>query len=116
MEAKSYLVTRQLGCAALQLGKESKRNRRFDREYNGCMVANSRIRKLTLVLKWVVVFVILRALVGIVSNYPDYFPPNFDADFLFGRDRDFYGAYGVAFYAHLLSTPFAMVNGLVLIN
>ncbi len=80
------------------------------------MVDNNRIRKLTLVLKWVVVFVILKVLVGIVSNYPDYFPPNFDADFLLGRDRDFYGAYGIAFYTHILTTPFAMVNGLVLMN
>jgi hypothetical protein len=80
------------------------------------MVVNNRICKLTLVLKWVVVFVILRVLVGIVSNYPDYFPPNFDADFLFGRDRHFYGVYGIAFYTHILTTPFALVNGLVLMN
>ena len=80
------------------------------------MLDNNRICKLTFVLKWVVVFVILKVLVGIVSNYPDYFPPNFDADFLVGHDRHFYGVYGIAFYTHIVTTPFALVNGLVLMN
>ena len=80
------------------------------------MTEKSRIEKLTLVLKWVTVFVILKVLVSIVSNYSDYFPPNFDADFLLGRESHFSGAYGIAFYIHIVSTPFALVNGLVLIN
>ncbi len=80
------------------------------------MVDDNRFYKLIFVLKWVVVFVILKVLVGIVSNYPDYFPPDYDADFLLGREGHFYGVYRIAFYVHLLTTPFALVNGLVLMN
>jgi len=80
------------------------------------MANNNRIRKLTRILKWVVVFVILKVLLGIVSNYPDYYPLNFDADFLLGREGHFFGAYGVAFYTHILSTPCALVSGMVLMN
>ena len=80
------------------------------------MAENNRIGRLALVLKWSVVFVIVKVLVGIVSNYPDYFPPNFDADFLLGREGYFHGTYSIAFYTHIVSTPFALVNGLVLMN
>ncbi len=80
------------------------------------MTGKKRIHRLTLVLKWVVVFVIVKVLVGIVSNYPDYFPPNFDADFLLGREGHLHGTYAIAFYTHIVSTPFALVNGLVLMN
>lgn len=80
------------------------------------MTENHRIGRLRLVLKWVVVFVIVKVLVGIISNYPDYFPPNFDADFLLGRESHFFGAYSIAFYTHIVSTPFALVNSLVLMN
>jgi len=37
-------------------------------------------------------------LLSILSNYVDYFPPNFDAYFLMHRELYFFGLYGVAFY------------------
>jgi uncharacterized membrane protein len=51
-----------------------------------------------------------------VSGYRDYFPPNFNADFLLGRERYFWGSYAIAFYVHLLSGPPALVLGLILLS
>lgn len=49
-------------------------------------------------------------------GYVDYFPPNFRADFLLGRDAYFFGPYQWAFYAHIISGPFALLAGLVLLS
>ena len=58
----------------------------------------------------------LRVVATILSNYPDYFPPNFDSLFLEGRERTFPGAYSVAFYVHIVAAPFALLAGLVLLS
>ena len=42
-----------------------------------------------MVLRWLAVALILRVLAAIVSNYGDYFPPNFDSLFLQGRETTF---------------------------
>jgi hypothetical protein len=68
------------------------------------------------VLRWLAVVLILRVLVGILTNYPDYFPPNFNSLFLQGREATFHGAYAAAFYVHILSAPFVLFNGLVLLS
>lgn len=52
----------------------------------------------------------------VVLGFRDYFPPNFRSDFLLGREAYFFGPYQWAFYAHILSGPFALVAGLVLIS
>ncbi len=70
----------------------------------------------TVVLKWVTVLLIVKVLFSILSNYPDYFPPNFESDFLLERKEYFAGAYRIAFYTHILTTPFALVSGLVLMS
>ena len=44
---------------------------------------------LPLALRWLAVVLILRVLVAILANYPDYFPPNFDSLFLQGREATF---------------------------
>lgn len=67
-------------------------------------------------LRWLVVALILRVLISIVANYPDYFPPNFEALFLLGREGTFHGAYSVAFYIHIFSGPIILLNGLILLN
>jgi uncharacterized membrane protein len=59
---------------------------------------------------------ILRVLVAILTNYPDYFPPNFDSLFLQGRERTFAGAYRPAFYIHIFSGPVVLFNGLILMS
>jgi len=59
---------------------------------------------------------ILRVLVVILSNYPDYFPPNFDALFLLGREATFTGVYRSAFYLHIVSAPVVLLVGLILLS
>lgn len=43
------------------------------------------------VLRWLAAALVLRVLVTILLNYPDYFPPNFDSLFLEGREATFAG-------------------------
>jgi hypothetical protein len=68
------------------------------------------------ILKWTLVLLVVKVTVGIVSNYFDYWPPNFNSDFLLGREKHFYTGYRFAFYAHILSSPALLVSGLVLLN
>ncbi len=75
-----------------------------------------RLRILSVVLRWLAVLLILRVLVAILSNYPDYFPPNFDSLFLQGREATFTGAYRPAFYIHIFSGPVVLFNGLILLS
>jgi uncharacterized membrane protein len=75
-----------------------------------------RYRILTTALRWLAVVLILRVLVTILANYPDYFPPDFDSLFLQGREATFAGAYRPAFYVHIFSGPFVLLNGLVLLS
>jgi hypothetical protein len=76
----------------------------------------ARLRILTTVLRWLAAVLILRVLALILANYPDYFPPNFDALFLQGREATFGGAYRVAFYVHIFSAPLVLLNGLILLS
>jgi uncharacterized membrane protein len=75
-----------------------------------------RYRILTTVLRWLAVVLILRVLATILANYPDYFPPNFDALFLQGREATFTGAYRPAFYVHIFSGPVVLLGGLILLS
>ena len=67
-------------------------------------------------LRWLGAILVLRVLLTILYDYPDYFPPNFESLFLQGREMTFVGVYKIAFYTHILSAPFALVNGLVLLS
>ncbi len=71
------------------------------------------LERLTLVLAGVLIF---KVTIGIIGNYPSYFPPDFRVDFLRGRRSYFFGAYQWAFYAHLGSGPVAILLGLFLVN
>ncbi len=66
------------------------------------------------VLCGLVGLLIVKVTIGVVLRYRDYFPPNFDAEFLWGRDSYFWGAYAAAFYAHVLTGPLTLLLGLVL--
>ncbi len=59
---------------------------------------------------------ILEVTTSVVSNYHNYFPPNFAADFLRGREGQFLGVYPWAFYTHILSGPVALILGLILVS
>jgi uncharacterized membrane protein len=71
---------------------------------------------LTAVLRWLTIVLILRVLAAILSNYPDYFPPDFDSLFLQGREATFAGTYRLAFYVHIVTGPVVLVTGLVLLS
>lgn len=75
-----------------------------------------RYKVLTTVLRWFAIALILRVLATILANYPDYFPPNFESLFLQGREATFTGAYRLAFYVHIFSSPFVLLNGLILLS
>ena len=59
---------------------------------------------------------ILKVVGSVLLTYPDYFPPNFDADFLQGREATFFGSYQWAFNAHILAGPLSLLLGLLLIS
>lgn len=75
-----------------------------------------RLKALTTVLRWPAVVLILRVLIAIRPNFPDYFSPNFDSLFLQGRETTFVGAYRPAFYIHIFSGPVVLLNGLILLS
>ena len=59
---------------------------------------------------------IVKVTVEVVWGYRNYFPPDFQADFLHGRERYFYGGYQTAFYAHIASGPVSLWLGLLLLS
>lgn len=75
-----------------------------------------RLAALTRLLGGLAALLVVRTLVSIVANYPDYFPPNFDSLFLQGREATFHGVYRVAFYIHILTSPFVLLSGLILLS
>lgn len=58
----------------------------------------------------------LKVTLSIVLGYREYFPPNFRADFLLGRESYFFGSYRWAFYAHIAAGPVALLAGLALVS
>jgi uncharacterized membrane protein len=68
------------------------------------------------ILRLAAAVLVLKVTVSVLSNYSNYFPPDFSSDFLRGRERDFAGAYRWAFTAHILSGPASLVLGLILIG
>ncbi|MCA9217335.1 MAG: DUF2306 domain-containing protein [Planctomycetales bacterium] len=78
---------------------------------------SSNLRDLTATALWIGAYVVVvKVTSSIVLVYSDYFPPNFQADFLIGRETHFWGPYAFAFYIHIVSGPVAIVLGLLLIN
>jgi uncharacterized membrane protein len=59
---------------------------------------------------------VCKVTLSIVLGYRDYLPPDFNADFLLGRESYFWGRYSCAFYAHLVSGPLSLLVGTVLIS
>jgi hypothetical protein len=71
---------------------------------------------LTRVVAPVAALLVCKVAVSVVLAYGDYFPPNFAADFLHGREKYFWGAYSWAFYAHIATGPIALLLGTLLIS
>jgi Predicted membrane protein (DUF2306) len=51
-----------------------------------------------------------------VIEYRSYFPPDFESDFLRGREAYFWGAYQWAFFTHLFSGPASLILGMILVS
>ena len=59
---------------------------------------------------------VIKVTVEVLLGYSNYFPPNFESEFLYGRQHYFFGTYRWAFYPHIVSGPLALLLGLVLIS
>jgi hypothetical protein len=57
-----------------------------------------------------------KVLVSIVYEYRRYFPPDFDAAFLTGREATFTTTYAVAFYTHIIAGPLTLLLGAFLMS
>lgn len=67
-------------------------------------------------LKLVAILLVLKVVVVVIFNYPDFFPPDFENDFLRGREATFRGSYGIAFAVHVLAGPPLLVAGIWLLH
>ena len=77
---------------------------------------NIRSKSLQRALSILAGLLIIRVTIAVVLNYRNYFPPNFESEFLHGRESYFSGSYQWAFYLHILSGPVALILGLIQIN
>lgn len=77
---------------------------------------NSRFISLPDVLRLLVALLIAKVVGGVVWNYREYMPADFEAPFLQGRAEYFFNGYHWAFYIHILSGPFSLLLGMVLIS
>lgn len=59
---------------------------------------------------------ILKVTAAVVLGYRNYFPPNFNADFLRGREGYFFAGYQWPFYAHIASGPISLLLGMLLVS
>jgi hypothetical protein len=68
------------------------------------------------VLAVLAALLIWKVTLSILIEYRNYVPPNFGSDFLRGREAYFWGAYGWAFYTHLVSGPASLMLGTLLVS
>ena len=68
------------------------------------------------VLTILAALLIWKVILSVVLECRNYVPPNFESDFLRGREAYFWGAYGWAFYTHLVSGPASLMLGTMLVS
>lgn len=68
------------------------------------------------VLRLLACALVLKTTAAVVWGYRDYWPPNFAADFLQGRQAYFWSGYHRAFYVHLVAGPLALLLGTLLMS
>jgi len=68
------------------------------------------------IIQGLLVLLILKVTLSVVWNYRHYLPPDFDNEFLQGRQSYFFGSYQWAFYSHLISGPLSLLLGLLLLS
>ena len=59
---------------------------------------------------------VLKIVVITWVSYRDYMPPNFQSDFLAGREGHFFETYQWAFFPHIVAGPISLLLGLVLMS
>jgi len=69
----------------------------------------SRLQTLKRIAFWLSVVLFFKVLAMIVYEYRNYFPANFESNFLSGRESFFSGSYGFAFYSHIISGPICLL-------
>lgn len=69
-----------------------------------------------LILSILACLLILKICLSVAWNVPDYFPPHFQSEFLHGREAYFWEGYHWAFYAHIVSGPVSLIQGMILLN
>jgi hypothetical protein len=79
-------------------------------------MSHSRSSLLSTTLRVLTAVVILKVTAAVVAGYRNYLPPNFQSDFLRGREAHFVGPYQWAFNAHIAAGPCALVLGLILLS
>jgi hypothetical protein len=79
-------------------------------------MADDRSTKLRPALTLLGAVLIFKVTAAVVLGYRNYFPADFNSDFLRGREDYFAGAYQWAFYAHIASGPVSLVLGTILIS
>lgn len=62
------------------------------------------------------ILLVLKVAVGVVIGFRHYVPPDFNSDFLLGREAYFFGVYSWAFYAHLVAGPTSLIVGTILVS
>lgn len=73
-------------------------------------------RLLLRLVQLLAVVLVGQTVVVTLVSWADYFPPDFRAPFLIGRDGYFFGPYQWAFYAHVVAGPACLLAGLVLLS
>ena len=79
-------------------------------------ISEAAISQLITFVKILACLLVARVTTSVVINNQHYFPPDFDSDFLSGRQHYFFGHYQYAFFSHIISGPLSLILGLALIN
>lgn len=76
------------------------------------------VRSITLpkIIALLATLLLVKVTMSVVWEYRNYLPPNFQADFLLGRESYFHGAYQWAFYVHLAAGPPSLILGALLVS
>ena len=73
-------------------------------------------QRIAVAMRGLVTLLVLKIVVITWVSYRDYMPPNFQSDFLAGREGHFFETYQWAFFPHIVAGPISLLLGLVLMS
>ena len=76
-------------------------------------VRSTKLQRALILLAGLLIFKVTAA---VVLGYRNYFPPDFNSDFLRGREGYFFARYQWAFYCGISSGPVSLIAGMILIS